>query len=107
MITWIKKMWARLQAPEPECSPITVTYCGHKYEVLEATLRMSDDERYDARELGPEFFERYVRRQLCNQLATELYRRIEVFAYTNTHDPFMRLYTARIKILLDGGKETK
>jgi len=105
MITWIKKMWARLRAPE--CSPVTVTYCGHRYEELEATLRMSDDERYDMHAIDPAFLEPYIRRRLCDQLATELCKRIEIFAYTNPHDPFARLYTARIKILLDDGKETK
>jgi hypothetical protein len=105
MINWIKKVWTRLRAPE--CSPITVTYCKHRYEELEVSVRVSEEDLYASSRMGPAFLESYVRRQLCNELVAELCKRVEVFAYTNHHDPLTRLYTARIKILLDNGKETK
>lgn len=106
MITWIKKMWARLRAPKryPDTIPgFTIVACNHRFETLAVTTRVSDCFEKD-RAFDQAWF---VRRTMSNQLAEAIAGRLELVKYPDREDPFTWVYAARIKVLFDNGKETK
>lgn len=100
MIAWFKKIYRKLRAPEGDT--FTLVRCNHNFEVLTASVRVSDIERLAC---SPAVLQSHVARWLCRQLAEELCKGIEVTRRTDHSDPFTSVYTVQVRVLRDGAAE--